>query len=337
MTVGRAADARSRDRVGGRRVALALGSGGARGYAHIGVIQELEARDYEVVTIAGASMGALVGALEAGGALAGFTDWVEGLTQRDLIMLWDPVLRGGLMRADRVLAKVSDLLGDPLIEDLAIPFTAVATDLIAGKEVWFQEGPVTAAVRASIALPGVITPAVINGRLLVDGGVMNPVPIAATLAARADFTLAVDLAGEREDQQPTPLRESTARRPESEWSDRVRRSVLGWLDRRTLPDWFPRSGADADPDAAPEPPGAVEVPGLPRGLGTREVMQLSLDAMQNALSRLRVASYPADVTVTVPKSACRVLEFHRASEMISLGRALAAEALDRHESLSNGD
>ncbi len=328
----------------GTRVALALGSGGARGYAHIGVIEELEARGYEITTIAGTSMGALVGGLHAAGRLDEFSAWARGLTQRDLLKLLDPAFRGpGAMKADKVLAKVAELLDGALIEELPIAYTAVATDLLAGKEVWFQEGPVAAAIRASIALPSIITPVVINGRLLADGGLMNPIPIAATLASHADLTLAVDLAGEREGGAGrTPVQESAEQRPREEWSERMRRNVSTWLESEMIRDRFPRlvargeawvavdegSGDEVDRSDEPASP-AYDT--MPRGIGTLEVMELSLDALQTVLSRFRVASYPPDLMVTVPKSACKVLEFHRATEVIEVGRRLAAETLDRYE------
>src|SRR5438874_1816415 len=151
--------------VGQTRVALALGAGGARGYAHIGVIEVLEQRGYEIVSIAGTSMGALVGGLRAAGSLAPYAEWVRGLTARQVVRLLDPSLKTpGAIRAEKILAKVSELVAGALIESLPIPFTAVATDLLAGKEVWFQEGPLDAAIRASIALPTLITPVMINGR-----------------------------------------------------------------------------------------------------------------------------------------------------------------------------
>ena len=156
-----------------KTVALILGSGGARGYAHIGAIQVLVERGYQVVAVAGTSMGALVGGLFAAGKLDAYTEWVTGLSQRDVIRLLDPALLGaGAFRAERLLARMSDLLDGALIEKLPIPYTAVATDIGARREVWFQSGPLDVAIRASIAIPGVITPIMVNGRLLVDGAVL---------------------------------------------------------------------------------------------------------------------------------------------------------------------
>ena len=161
------------------RVALALGSGGARGYAHIGVIEALRARGYEIVGIAGSSMGAVVGGLQAAGRLDEFADWAKSLTQRTILRLLDPsITAAGVMRAEKILDAVRDILGPVTIEELPIPYTAVATDLLAGKSVWFQRGPIDEAIRASIAIPGVIAPHEVGGRLLADGGILDPLPMA---------------------------------------------------------------------------------------------------------------------------------------------------------------
>ena len=173
----------------GNRVALALGSGGARGYAHIGVITELRERGYDIVGIAGSSMGALVGGLEAAGKLDEFASWAKSLTQRALLRLLDPsITAAGVLRAERFLDAVRVILGEVCIEDLPIPYTAVSTDLIAGKSVWLQRGPVDAAIRASIAIPGVIMPHVFDGRLLADGGILDPLPMAPIAAVNAVST-----------------------------------------------------------------------------------------------------------------------------------------------------
>ena len=179
-----------------KRVALALGSGGARGYAHVGIINELRDRGYEIVGIAGSSMGALVGGLQAAGSLDEFADWARTLTQRTMLRLLDPsISAAGVLRAEKILDAVREILGEATIEELPIPFTAVTTDLIAGKSVWLQRGPLDDAIRASIAIPGVIAPHVLDGRMLADGGILDPVPMAPIAAVNADLTIAVSLSG----------------------------------------------------------------------------------------------------------------------------------------------
>jgi len=314
------------------RAALALGSGGARGYAHIGAIQVLEEQGIEIVSVAGSSMGALVGGLYAAGKLDGYTEWVLSLTEFDVLRLLDVSLSApGVIRAEKIFARVRELVDGALIEDLRVPFTAVATDLFARKAVWFQRGPVDVAVRASIAMPGVFTPVMLNGRLLVDGGLMDPVPIAPTASARADATIAIDLGGERTGvQDGAPARETSEERPVNEWIERFRRGASFLLDREMVRSMMSRFGGT--PSSALEEPGpsiGESLEALPAGLTKFDVMNQSLETMQSVLTRYRMAGNPPDVLVTIPKDACRTLDFHRASEMIELGRTLTIEALDR--------
>jgi NTE family protein len=314
-------------------VVLALGSGGARGYAHIGAIQVLRERGFEIVGVAGSSMGALVGGLLASGTLDEYTEWARGLGQLDVIRLLDPSISApGVIRAEKVLARVRELLGDVAIEDLPLPYTAVATDLLTRREVWFQSGPLAPAIRASIATPGIFTPVMLNGRLLADGGVLNPVPIAPTAAVASDLTVAVSLNGERQGAtEQVPARESAEARPFEEWFERFRRGASSLLDRdivRSVRDRF-GSGSDAHDDPVATSSGDDLFGALPAGLTKLDVMNQSLDAMQSVLTRYRLAGYPPDVLVEVPKDACRTLDFHRAAEMIDLGRTLTTAALDR--------
>ncbi len=314
---------------GRTRVAIALGSGGARGYAHIGVLEILEERGYEVVSVAGTSMGALVGGLYAAGKLDDYAAWARGLTQRDVLRLLDPVFRGpGAIRATKIFAKVTDLVAGIRIEDLPIAYTAVATDLLAGKEVWFQRGPLATAIRASIALPSFITPVMVDGRLLADGGLLNPIPVAATAAAGADLTIGVSLSEEHlgglgasstraADEEPRDDPQSSERfRAITEWFNNAREE-MSTTDPLDID-----GGEQPDPDIP-----SVQHPQA--GLRTLEVMQLSVDALQAAMTRYRLASYPPDLLITLPRTACRALDFHRADELIELGRQRAVEALDR--------
>ncbi|MEU4237560.1 patatin-like phospholipase family protein [Actinoplanes sp. NPDC026619] len=281
-----------------RRVALALGSGGARGFAHIGVIQVLGERDLEVVTVAGSSMGALVGGVLAAGRMAEFTEWAVGLKQRDVLRLLDPKWAlPGVLAADRLIDHLDGFLGDALIEELPIPYTAVATDITSRREVWFQKGSLRSAIRASIAIPGLITPVVADGRVLADGGLLNPVPIEPTAAVPADLTVAVSLLGRRpEHESAAPIR-AAARR---DWRARLR---LG------------RAGPE---EVVPEP----------AELRLSDVITNSIDAMQDMIARYRMAGLPPDVHISVPVNASRVLDFHHAAVMIAIGRELATKALD---------
>jgi len=313
------------------RVALALGGGGARGYAHIGVIQVLEEQGCEIVGVAGTSMGALVGGLHAAGRLDDYAEWVRSLTQRNVLRLLDPSLRApGLIRGGRVMAHVTDLLDGVVIEELPGPFTAVATDLMSREEVWFQRGPVEVAIRASIALPSFITPVMLNGRLLADGGMLNPIPIAPLSALQADLTVAVSLSGDPGDQPGrAPVHASSEARPTGEWLERFRRNaaqLLGNETGRRVSGWF-GAGRNEETTATSEVLAEELFGELPPGLGVLDVMELSLEAVQSVVARYRLASYPPDVLISVPKNACRTLDFHRGSEMIALGREVALKAL----------
>jgi NTE family protein len=297
----------------GKRVALALGSGGARGYAHIGVIDELAHRGYDIVGIAGSSMGALVGGLQAAGRLDEFAQWAKSLTQRAVLRLLDPsITAAGVLRAEKILDAVRDILGEVRIEQLPIPYTAVSTDLLSGKSVWLQRGPVDAAIRASIAIPGVITPHVFDGRLLADGGILDPLPMAPIAAVNADLTIAVSLAGSEAGGRYEPT--DTEPRATSEWLSRMWRSTTALFERTGAPP------EDELVEASREEP-------VPR-LGSFEVMNRTIDIAQAALARHTLAAYPPDVLVEVPRTACRSLEFYRAAEVIDIGRELAATVLD---------
>ena len=181
------------------------------------------------------------------------------------------------------------------------------------------------AVRASIAIPGLITPVVSNGRLLADGGILDPVPIVAAASARADATIAISLTGERRGHgEGAPVRESAADRPVEEWLDRFRRAAGQWFDRDAVRALTER----VRPRRRASPPEGDSSTLLPSGLWPQDVLNLSLEAMQDLVTRYRLAGYPPDLLISVPKDACRTMEFHRAKEMIELGRRLTAEALD---------
>lgn len=321
------------------RVALVLGSGGARGYAHIGVIDALRERGLEIVGISGSSMGALVGALQAADKLDEFSSWASALTQRAVLRLLDPSLTAaGVLRAEKILDTVREILGPQQIEDLPIPYTAVSTDLIAGKSVWLQRGPVDSAIRASIAIPGVIAPYLLDGRLLADGGILDPLPMAPIAAVNADMTIAVSLNGN----DPAAFR-SIEPRPTTELLNRMRRSTTSLIDRaaasalldtptaRSVLSRFSNAVDAIEPGLEPEttedPADLTMEAALPR-LGGFEVMNRTIEISQAALMRHTLAAYPPDLLIDVPRTVCRSLEFYRASEVIEIGHELACAALD---------
>lgn len=281
-------------------VSLVLGSGGARGLAHIGVIQVLEEKGYKIESIAGCSMGALVGGVYAAGKLDEFTDWMRDMSRMDIVNMMDIAWEGGgLVKGDKIIDAMTEMVGDRKIEDLPIRFTAVATELESGMEVWLSKGSLFDAIRSSISLPLFFTPVKHRENLLIDGGVVNPVPIAPTFDDQTDLTVAVNLGGkpardisdERalvlvEDPQPEPGRIK-------KWYSRVKQKV-----RKRVGD-----------------------------VGAYDVAYQAFDAMQSTIARQKLAAYPPDLVVEIPRNACRTLEFDRTEEMIALGRERATAAL----------
>jgi NTE family protein len=277
-------------------------------------------------------MGALVGGVAAAGKLDEYSAWATSLTQRAVLRLLDPSLTSaGVLRAEKILDAVREILGDVTIEELAVPYTAVSTDLITGKSVWLQRGPVDAAIRASIAIPGVIKPHVVDGRLLADGGILDPLPMAPLAAVNADLSIAVSLGGD----DPTRPEQHVGPEfgPTAELLSRMWRSTTALLDTatartlldtpaaRTVLSRFANDGVETD-DHDDHTEASV-----PR-LGGFEVMNRSIDIAQAALMRHALAAHPPDVLIEVPRSAARGLEFHRADELIDIGQELAAAALD---------
>lgn len=310
------------------RIAVALGAGGARGYAHIGVIQVLQERGFDIVAIAGSSMGALVGGLYAAGKLDAYADWVSTIGQRDVLRLLDPAVGApGAIRAEKLMARVRELLDGVRIEQLPVPFTAVATDLRAGRAVWFQHGPVDVAVRASIALPPAITPVIINGRLLADGGLMEPLPMAPTTFMPADTVVAVSHKPAGADSHPGATVRESADPPGQRGRDHPR-GPAGVVDRV-----ISRGGASGDGSPAADASAetiTTEDGGLgqlPAGLRASDVMSMSLEAVRGLLIRYQLASYPPDLLIEVPANGVHTYDFHRATEMIEAGRRAALEAL----------
>ncbi len=292
------------------RISLVLGSGGARGYAHIGVIEELEAHGFAIRSIAGSSMGALIGGVYASGNLDRYADWVRPLQRLDVLRMLDWTLSGGgFIKGDRIIGALRRMIGDVDIEDLPIPYTAVAVDLDAQREVWFSRGPLFDAIRASIAIPTVFRPHHYQGRLLVDGGLLNPLPISPTLRDLTDATIAVDVNAPAE-----PLHASVAppetTQPLVAGAQRagVRGRIAGFVE--SVIEKRERRVAEHEP-------------------GVLELFGRSLDAVQATITRLQLAAQPPDLLITIPSNVCAFYEFHRAEEVIELGRRRTREALAR--------
>lgn len=331
-------------------VALTLGSGGARGYAHIGAIEVLVERGYDIIAVSGCSMGALVGGMYAAGKMQAYKDWVTGLGQFDVLKLLDVTFNAvGAIRGEKIFSVVREMLGDIRIENLPIAFTAVATDLLAHKEIWFQEGPLDQAIRASVAIPSVVTPLVLNGRVLVDGALLNPLPIIPTISSHADLIIAVNLSGEDERRRriPDAAFSSDAEGVDmDEWVDTIREKASRWFDWDTLKSLAARKGeSDETPEdkisremrkkEAEKPEEHETIDWDKLGIGKFDVMNLTIETMQSALVQYKLAGYPPDLLVNIPKNASRSYDYHKAPELIQLGRERMSVALDRFEENRN--
>jgi NTE family protein len=277
-------------------VALVLGSGGARGNAHIGVIQVLEEQGFDIISVSGCSMGAVVGAMYAAGQLPSFTEWVSGLSRFDVFRLVDmSLLSMGAIRGEKAYAKLQDFVGDQLIENLPLPFTAVATDLVKQQEVWFQSGKIMDAIRASVAVPGMIMPVKEQDRFLVDGGLLNPVPIMPTVADQADLIVAVNLNINLQNLRPV---------------QGSRLNIAGFSDDWNLPGEKPSKSQRSHLQ-----------------WNKLEMLTQCFETMQAAMARYKIAGYQPDVEIKIDRNACSFFELHRAKEMIEIGRHATLEAL----------
>ncbi len=281
-------------------VALALGAGGAKGLAHIGAIEEIEAQGYRIVAIAGCSMGALIGGIHAMGKLEVYRDWVCALAKLDVLKLLDWTFSGGgFIKGERIMGTLRDLIGDTRIEELPLAFTAVATDLEREREVWLTRGSLFDAIRASIAIPTVFRPYHLDGRILVDGALLNPVPVTPLIRETANYLIAVSVDGPAESATAVDAPAPEETEPPG-WRPR-----LGEFFSRLLPHGEPR----------------------PREPGAFELLNLSMDLMQANLSRLRLAAYAPDLLIQMPRNVSAAYEFYRARELIELGRERARQAL----------
>jgi NTE family protein len=286
-------------------VALALGAGGAKGLAHIGAIEELEAQGFRITAIAGCSMGALIGGIHAMGKLDIYRDWVCSLDKFDVLKLVDwsfSFSGGGLIKGEKLIGTLLDLIGDTRIEELPIAFTAVATDIEREREVWLTRGSLFDAVRASIAIPTLFRPHSINGRLLVDGALLNPVPVTPLIRDPADYVIAVSIDGPADTNTPIEISAS----------DAPAKRGIGRLLSRLLPGGSDTKSADAKTQEH----------------GALELLVQSMDLMQANLSRLRLAAYQPDLQVQLARNVSSAYEFYRAKELIELGREKMRSALE---------
>lgn len=287
----------------GKSVSLVLGSGGARGFAHIGVIHWLEENGYRIESVSGCSIGALIGGAYAAGKLDDYEKWVRSVSRSDIFKLLDLSWGGnGFFKGERLMHALKDFVGDRLIEDLPIAYTAVAADVASEKEIWLRTGKLADAIRASISMPLFFTAFKHHGAELVDGGVLNPVPVAPTLNDKTDITIAVNLVGPplqlkaRSEAEVADAEDESSILPEG--MNRLIGSVKEMISRPIIRDW-----------------------------GIYTVANSALDAMQSTIARHRLADYRPDYLIEIARNACGTLEFDRAAEMIEFGYEKARDCL----------
>lgn len=283
----------------GRRVALALAGGGARGVAHIGAIEELERRGYEIAAVAGTSMGALVGGMYAAGHLEEFKEWMCSLDRYKVFGLVDFTFSAeGLVKGSRVIDAMKELIPDMRIEQMRLPFTAVSADLLTGREVVIERGGLYDAIRASIAIPSVFRPVHRDGMVLTDGGIVNPMPVNRVRREAGDLLVAVDVCA------PFAVEGSGA--------------VVGSV---------PAAGVNAIGA------GRAALRKLP-SLNYYKLITASTEIMTQHLTRLMCRLYRPDVLVELPADRFGLFEFYRSREIAEAGAAAARQALDRFEASS---
>jgi NTE family protein len=320
------------------RIGLALGSGSARGWAHIGILRALEERGIRPDVVAGASVGALVGSAYASGRLEVLEQWVRELTRRDVWRLVDGTLRGGVMRGDRVMEALAERIGDLDIGELPVTFGAVATDLDTSQEVWIREGSLLNAVRASSGMPGLFAPMWYQDRWLVDGGVVNPVPVSLCLAMGADYVIAVNLnshlskhsglvkrfapAADDDEGADEPLEEVAPEPPPTvEDGDAIPR------EESSLRSSLERFSSIVD--------GLVEAikPNRSEGPGIFDVMATSINIMQDRITRSRMVGDPPAVMLSPKLGDFQIMDFHRADEAVEIGRETVRKASEELDAL----
>ena len=289
-----------------QEAALVLSSGGARGTAHIGVIRELLSRGYEITSISGSSMGAIVAGVYASGKLDEYEEWICDLSKMDMFNLVDFTLStNGIIKADRVLKEIKKFIPDQNIENLPVQFSCVATDILHKKEIVFTRGSLFEAIRASIAIPLVIRPAKKNDMRLVDGGVLNPVPVNRVVRKDGDILIAVNVNAQIPVQKPNKPKKSAG------YIDQLTNGKLAGFQEK-LAQIFPLHSKK-------------------ERMGYFNLMTETISLMLSQMSRLSLEINPPDVIINISRQACGNFDFYKAEEVIEIGRNAAQNALNEYE------
>ncbi|MFY0651131.1 MAG: patatin-like phospholipase family protein [Cyclobacteriaceae bacterium] len=292
-----------------KKVALVLSSGGARGMAHIGVVESLVANGFEITSISGSSIGALVGAFHASGDLTAYKDWILKLDKFDLFKLFDFTFSTqGFIKGEKVFNELKKFIPDQKIENLPIPFSAVSTDIRNQKEVVFDSGSMYEAVRASVSVPTVLKPVSADNMELIDGAVINPLPIDRIKRTPDDILVVVNVSAKEGFSPP--------KKSQSQESSYLN-SVNEFLDK-----WSKYL------------PGSANVE---KKLGYFDLMNRSIDLMQDKMTEFTINKYNPEILVNISKDACSTFEFYRAEELIETGKKAFESAFEKYNQSSNID
>ena len=313
-----------------KNVALVLASGGSRGLAHIGAIEALVERGYKITSLAGCSMGALVAGLYAAGGLDSFENWMTGVDRKKVFSLMDFTLSSkGFVKGNKIIEELKELVPDVMIEDLPIPYTAVATDIRHRKEVIFDSGSLYQAIRASISVPSLFTPHIIEDMLLIDGGVVNPVPIDRVKRTSGDILVVVDLNGpfvpeaiEPESEQPSIFSEALDKI--ESYFENLKGRVDSFVDKY-------KSDAMLLAEEKYEEHIQRQLPEEEADMNLIEILEQSSSLMLQINADRTISQFPPDVLVRIAKNAYTTLEFYKFEEICELGKKLMNKALDEYE------
>ncbi|MFO8001498.1 MAG: patatin-like phospholipase family protein [Marinilabilia sp.] len=289
-----------------KNVALVLSSGGAKGIAHIGAIEELERQGFNITSVSGSSIGAVIGGLCAMGKLKQYSDWVKSLDRMAIWGLLDfTFTSNGLLRGERVFDKMKTFIPDMNIEDMNKPFTAVATDILNEKEVVFNRGSYYKAIRASIAIPAMITPVKYKDTFLVDGGILNPIPIEHVARCEDDLLVVVNLYGNKIQKSEVNVNGSGNGAGEGNGKESTKNGQNG------LKNAFSNLVDTGDK----------------RSMGYISLLTTSSAAMIHKIARLNIERYQPDIVIDIPADTANTFDFHRADELLKIGADAAAKAI----------
>ncbi len=291
------------------KVHLVLGSGGARGIAHIAVIDQLEKEGYEIIEVIGCSMGAVIGGFYASGYLKEYKEWLFGLSKSDVFDLMDFTFKKqGFVKGDKIFDRLRKITGDVKIEELSIPFTAVATDIKNNKEVYFRKGDLFKALRASVSIPGMFVPVIVGKQLLVDGGVLNPMPVNLVEKKEGAIVIAVNLNAPAEDEFKLSKKSAkeVARKNE----------IQKWIEKM-LPDGLKEYAKKYEKEAKNEE----------EEFSLMGLMEATFSFTQDRLTNLILQTYKPDVLVSIPRNSAGTFEFYESDKIYKLGVDRYTEAM----------